>query len=281
MEKYPYNWWSLKMIYGTPYHLVDRSPWPLMTALTVLLLPLTLLTYVDTGYSKYFFYSFGLFLLIISRWVKDVIVEGTFQGMHTKSVQKSIVIGYLLFILSEVMLFGSFFGSYFYYTMEPSLWIGGVKFASPFMSLIDPWSLPLLNSALLLSSSVFITFAHYEIAGINKSEAKADPVYIMIMMLLTIGLGALFSICQWYEYNFAQFSIQDTTYGSLFYIATGFHGLHVIVGLIFLTVTLLRLRKHHFTVEHHLGFEFSALYWHFVDAVWFFVYTFFYVYPTF
>jgi len=267
--------------FSTPFHLVDRSPWPLLTGFLALQLPLALLLYIDTGKTLAFLYSFFLLLYVVKRWASDVVVEGTFQGMHTKSVQKSIVLGYLLFIISEVMLFASFFGSYFYYVAEPSLWVGGIKFASPFLSLIDPWALPLLNSVLLLSSSVFVTFAHYEIAAVKKLVTQGDQIYVMIMLMLTILLGALFSACQWYEYNYAQFSIQDTVYGSLFYLITGFHGLHVIIGLVFLTISFHRIRKHHFTVEHHLGFEFSALYWHFVDAVWFFVYTFLYVYISF
>jgi heme/copper-type cytochrome/quinol oxidase subunit 3 len=267
--------------FSTPFHLVDRSPWPFLTGFLVLQVPLALLIYISTSKVFIFFCSFFLLLYVARRWAGDVVVEGTFQGMHTKSVQKSIVIGYLLFIVSEVMLFASFFGSYFYCVVEPSLWVGGIKFASPFLSLIDPWALPLLNSVLLLSSSVFVTFAHYEIAAVKKLNAQGDQAYILLMLLLTILLGALFSACQWYEYNYAQFSIQDTAYGSIFYLITGFHGLHVIIGLIFLSISFRRIQKYHFTVEHHLGFEFSALYWHFVDAVWFFVYTFLYVYVSF
>jgi heme/copper-type cytochrome/quinol oxidase subunit 3 len=111
-----------------------------------------------------------------------------------------------------------------------------------------------------LSSSVFITFAHHEIAALKKLTLQGDLKFILTMVLTTIVLGALFSLCQWYEYNYAQFSIQDSTYGSIFYLVTGFHGLHVIIGLIFLSITFHRIRKYHFTVEHHLGFEFSALY---------------------
>ena len=274
------NYFSSARIFSTSFHLVDRSPWPILAGLAALQLPLTLLTYVDSGQTKFFWAALLFLVFIIRRWSKDIIAEGTFQGMHTKDVQKGIVIGYLLFILSEIMLFGSFFGSYFYYCVEPSLWVGSVKFASPFLSLIDPWALPLLNSALLLSSSVFVTFAHHEIAAVKKVNPQGDLKFILLMLILTIILGALFSVCQWYEYNYAQFCVQDTTYGSLFYLITGFHGLHVIIGLIFLSITFSRLRKNHFTVEHHLGFEFSALYWHFVDAVWFFVYTFLYVYVS-
>jgi len=267
-----------KVNFSTPYHLVDRSPWPFLTGLLALQLPLSLLIYIDSGETIVFVYSFILLFYIIKKWAGDMIVEGTFQGMHTFVVQRGIVIGYLLFILSEIMLFASFFGSYFYYVIEPSLWVGGIKFASPFLTLIDPWSLPLLNSVLLLSSSVFITFAHHEIAALKKSAPQGDLKFVLVMVLTTIVLGGLFSLCQWYEYNYAQFGIQDSTYGSIFYLVTGFHGLHVIIGLVFLSITFYRIRKYHFTVEHHLGFEFSALYWHFVDAVWFFVYTFLYVY---
>jgi len=271
---------NFKINFITPYHLVDRSPWPFLAGFLALQLPISLLIYINSGKTITFFCSFLVLLYIIKRWATDIIVEGTFQGMHTKVVQRSIVLGYLLFILSEIMLFGSFFGSYFYYIVEPSLWIGGIKFASPFLSLIDPWALPLLNSVLLLSSSVFVTFAHHEIAALNKSVMQADQSYIIIMLLLAIFLGAMFSVCQWYEYNFAQFCMQDSTYASLFYLITGFHGLHVLIGLVFLSITLQRVRTYQFTTDHHLGFEFSALYWHSVDAVWFFVYTFLYVYTS-
>lgn len=105
-----------------------------------------------------------------------------------------------------------------------------------------------------------MTFAHYEIAAVKKLLAQGDQAYVLVMLLLAMLLGALFSACQWYEYNYAQFSIQDSTYGSMFYLITGFHGLHVIIGLVFLFISFHRIRRHHFTVEHHLGFEFSALY---------------------
>jgi len=272
---------SSARIFTSPFHLVDRSPWPLLTALAVLQVPLSILIYISTGRSGSVIIFSLLTLWIIRFWAKDIVVEGTFQGMHTFRVQRGLTIGYILFIFSEIMFFGCFFTSYLYYVMEPSLWLGGVKFATPFLSLIDPLSLPLLNSALLLGSSFFVTFAHQEISAIRKQVKEADQSYILIMLLLAIVCGILFSLCQWWEYNYAQFCIQDSTYGSLFYLTTGFHGSHVIIGLVFLIISLSRVRKYHFTTEHHVGFEFSALYWHFVDAIWFFVYSLFYVYSYF
>lgn len=262
--------------YTTPFHLVDPSPWPILTAFSVFQLPISLLLYWDSNSAIYFVVTLLIFVSILVLWMNDIIVEGTFQGMHTLDVTFNLRWGFALFIISEIMLFATFFGSYIYYALEASIWVGNA-WPSKNINLIQSIAVPLLNSIILFTSSIFITLAHSELT-VEDNEPGVDAFkprnynFIFFMTFLTIIFGLIFILCQFWEYKNAQFSIQDTVFGSLFYLITGFHGLHVIFGIIFLTATIVRLRNYHFTVEHHLNFEFAAFYWHFVDTIWFFVY---------
>jgi cytochrome c oxidase subunit 3 len=180
-------------------------------------------------------------------------------------VQKNLRTGMVLFIVSEIMFFFSLFWAFFHYSLTPSVWIGSVW--PPFgIKAISPWGIPLLNTIILVSSGVTLTFAHRALCfGKNKSD-------VIYGLLLTIILGLFFIMLQYYEFRNAPFNINDSVYGSIFFMITGFHGLHVIIGTIFLIVNLCRVTLNHFFIETHLGFEFGAWYWHFVDAVWIVVY---------
>jgi heme/copper-type cytochrome/quinol oxidase subunit 3 len=165
-----------------------------------------------------------------------------------------------LFIISEVMFFFSFFLAYFYIAWSPSPSIGCVWPPEGIIP-INPWALPAVNTALLLSSGVTVTWAHRAVvADIRKDSING--------LGLTIFLGVIFTYFQYLEYNNAAFAINDGVYGSLFYIMTGFHGIHVIIGTFFLLVCWFRLCSHHFTGRYHLGLVFAIWYWHFVDVVW-------------
>lgn len=247
-----------------PFHLVDKSPWPLLSAFSVISLV--------SGTAKWFHtFNIDLFLLallttiiIIVQWWRDVTREGTFQGLHTKLVGSGLRWGIILFITSEVLFFVSFFWAFFHRSLAPTVEIGavwpplGIK---PF----NPFQIPLLNTAILLGSGVTVTWAHHAIIDGNLTQAKQG-------LLVTVLLGLYFSGLQALEYFEAPFTIADAIYGSTFFIATGFHGLHVIIGTVFLTVCLLRLIWNHFTQIHHFGFEAAAWYWHFVDVVWLFLF---------
>ena len=175
----------------------------------------------------------------------------------------------ILFIVSEIMFFFAFFWSYFYFSLNPSFAIGCV-WPPMFLVTIDPFGIPLNNTLFLLTSGASLTWAHHSIVYGDKAQA-------LIALFLTIFLGIVFTGFQLYEYQTALFCISDSVYGSIFYLTTGFHGFHVIVGTVFLIVCLYRLFFDHFTREQHFGFEAAAWYWHFVDVVWLFLFIAIYV----
>nr|BBH37129.1 cytochrome c oxidase subunit III [Eviota japonica] len=246
------------------FHMVDPSPWPLTGATAALLITSGTATWFH--YSSLTLTSMGTVLLGLTmyQWWRDVIREGTFQGHHTPPVQKGLRFGMVLFITSEVFFFLGFFWAFFHSSLAPTPEIGGC-WPPTGITPLDPFSVPLLNTAVLLSSGVTVTWAHHSIMGGNREQA-------IQALALTIILGGYFTFLQGVEYYEAPFTIADSVYGSTFFVATGFHGLHVIIGTTFLIVCALRQASYHFTMEHHFGFEAAAWYWHFVDVVWLFLY---------
>ena len=205
-----------------------------------------------------------LFLWGIIGWFNDVIRESTIERQHTLKVRKGLRAGMILFIVSEVFFFFSFFWGFFHSALTPAVSIG-CQWPPKGIHPIEAFGLPLLNTVILLSSGVSVTWAHRAILANLRNDG-------LIALIYTVFLGGLFTACQIYEYINAPFSINDGIYGSIFYVATGFHGLHVIIGTIFLCVCLGRHYYGHFTAKIHLGFEFAAWYWHFVDVVWLFLF---------
>nr|YP_009092133.1 cytochrome c oxidase subunit III [Aquatica leii]AHA46887.1 cytochrome c oxidase subunit III [Aquatica leii] len=246
------------------YHLVEISPWPILGALSTMIML--------TGVIKWFhLYNMNLFMIgtlctimVMIQWWRDTSREGTFQGLHTLKVVKSLRWGMILFITSEVLFFVSFFWSFFHSSLAPSIEIGMIwppKSIIPF----NPIQIPLLNTTILISSGITVTWAHHSLMENDFKQAIHS-------LGLTILLGIYFSILQAYEYMESTFTIADSVYGSSFFMATGFHGIHVMIGTTFLGVCLLRQMKNHFSSIHHFGFEAAAWYWHFVDVVWLFLY---------
>lgn len=253
------------------FHLVKASPWPLCIRVSLINLIISLFINLNKKYEihiLYVFMSLLIIFIIFYTWISDVIRESTFTGLHTFKVKNLLKIGIVLFITSEVIFFLSFFWTFFHSSLNPALEVGNMWPPTGITS-INPFHIPLLNTLILVSSGVRITFSHH--ALINKNYD-----YCTIWLLITALLGIYFSVLQFYEYLFAPFSFMDSVYGSIFFIATGFHGLHVIVGTIFILVTLSRLISKHFSSSQNLGFEFSCWYWHFVDLVWLFLYIFIY-----
>ena len=203
-------------------------------------------------------------LLVIYQWWRDVSWEGSYQGLHTLIVEKGLRWGMVLFIISEIIFFMSFFWAFFHSRLSPNVELGG---AWPPIGVIafDPFSVPIINTIILLSSGVTVTWAHHLIMAGELSES-------LIALTITVVLGIYFTLIQLYEYIEAPFTIADSAFGSTFFIATGFHGVHVIVGTIFLFVGLVRIYNCSFSSNHHFGFEAAAWYWHFVDVVWLFLY---------
>jgi heme/copper-type cytochrome/quinol oxidase subunit 3 len=219
------------------------------------------------GYQQGFFtLKAGLFLVLLTSyaWWRDIVREGTYEGQHTKAVQTGLRIGMLLFIVSELMFFVSFFWAFFHSALAPTPEIGSV-WPPKGIETIWAWEIPMLNTAVLLTSGATITWAHHAIVA-------GDKTWALYGLLATIGLALYFTFLQHYEYRHCKFTMSDGIYGSTFFITTGFHGLHVIIGTIFIIVQTVRLFLDHFTREHHFGFEAAAWYWHFVDVVWLFLF---------
>ena len=249
-----------------PYHLVDPSPWPILVSFSVLSMTIGAVMYMHAYPNGGFMLSLGFILTAsgMALWFRDVIVEGTYLGHHTEQVKKGIVLGIGLFILSEFMAFVSIFWAYFHSSLSPAIEIGGV-WPPLGIEVLDPFAIPLLNTILLLSSGAFITYAHH---GLIKGNRKAA----IVGTFLTILFAIIFTLLQYYEYAEAGFTFADSIYGTVFFASTGLHGIHVIIGTIFITVGFVRIVLYHLTSDHHLGFEAAILYWHFVDIVCLFLF---------
>jgi cytochrome c oxidase subunit 1 len=269
------------------FHLVTPSIWPFFTSLTLLILMISAVMYLHNYFfGGYLFILSFIFLLFNLRgWWKDVVIEATFEGNHTKLVQKGLRYGMILFIISEIMFFFAFFWAFFHSSLSPAIEIGGL-WPPVGINILNYYEIPLLNTIILLFSGACVTWAHagflitdqtYEYfpvlgKGIINGYHTTGRIEVFCGLLTAILLGLLFTLLQLYEYIEATFTISDGIYGSTFYLATGFHGFHVIIGTLFLIVTLYRHYFYHFTKTHHLNFETAAWYWHFVDVVWLFLF---------
>nr|YP_010963606.1 cytochrome c oxidase subunit III [Nondenticentrus paramelanicus]WKZ08089.1 cytochrome c oxidase subunit III [Nondenticentrus paramelanicus] len=247
-----------------PFHLVDKSPWPIVSSMA--LLCLTSGAVVMFYNTEYYLITIGIVVTIMCmiQWWRDIIRESTFQGLHSIKVVKNMKLGMILFILSEIMFFVAFFWSFFHSSLSPSIEIG-MNWPPLNIKSFNPMGIPLLNTMILLSSGVSMTWAHSALLMKNYTQS-------MKSMTITIILGIYFSMLQLYEYLESPFCIADSVYGSSFFMSTGFHGIHVLVGSIFILISIIRLKKLHYSNYHHVGFECSAWYWHFVDVVWLFLY---------
>ena len=248
------------------FHIVDPSPWPLFTAFSAFVFLGGFVMYMHRIKYGICYFTSGLWLLLLNVgfWWRDVVREATYQGQHTAAVQKGIRLGMLLFILSEVMFFFGFFWAFFHSSLAPSPFIGGV-WPPVGIETINPWCVPLLNTFILLTSGATLTWSHHSLKAGTRRDS-IDAVY------LTVLLAYLFTELQVFEYINAPFSIADGIYGSTFFMTTGFHGFHVIIGTVFLLICALRLQAGHFTRHHHTGYICAIWYWHFVDVVWIFVF---------
>lgn len=255
--------------YRHSFHLVTPSPWPLLTAFSIQALLVSVVLYLHAFdlQLSFIYFCFFSFLAMLYGWFNDVIYEATYQGQHSLKVQKGLRLGMVLFILSEVLFFFSFFWAFFHSSIAPAIQIGGV-WPPLGVQVLNPWEIPLINTILLLSSGVWATIAHH-LFKLKKSFFLNLSVFCLSF---AVCLGFFFSCYQFLEYYFAPFDISDSVYGSIFYLATGFHGLHVIIGSIFLLTMLLRARNKHFVNRHFFGVEASIWYWHFVDVVWLFLF---------
>nr|YP_002995740.1 cytochrome c oxidase subunit III [Clavelina lepadiformis]ACO40311.1 cytochrome c oxidase subunit III [Clavelina lepadiformis] len=249
---------------NTPFHLVDNSPWPFFGSMAFFFFVSGALFMFKMSSMSIFFVGVVFIFFLSFFWWRDVVRESLYLGFHTASVQSNLLIGMVWFISSEVLFFFGFFWSFFH----SSLGVCVDLFSSwppTGVEVLNPLGVPLLNTLVLLSSGFSVTWAHYSLLLNNYSDA-------LFGMLFTIGLGMFFTLLQAMEYLDGFFLISDSVYGSVFFMATGFHGFHVIVGSLFLLVSSFRMFLGQFNMNHHIGLECSIWYWHFVDVVWLFLY---------
>jgi len=245
------------------YHLVDESPWPILASVRALFLTLGLLKIFHSYRASLVLITLVALLLIMGQWWQDVSSEGALQGLHSSIVELGLRWGIALFIVSEVFFFLSFFWAFFHRRLAPSIELS--QWPPLGVLVFYAVEVPLLTTIVLLASGITVTWAHHALMQVEHSKS-------ILRLALTVFLGAYFTCLQGIEYYEASFRIADRTYGSTFFLATGFHGLHVLVGTSFLRVCLLRLFRGNLSLSHHFGFEAAAWYWHFVDVVWLFLF---------
>ncbi|MEM9738338.1 MAG: cytochrome c oxidase subunit 3 [Pseudomonadota bacterium] len=275
------------------YHLVNPSPWPLVGSVGVLLLAVGGVIYMKGAFGLEggtlwpMLVGLAIVLYTMVGWWMDVVKESR-GGDHTPVVQIGLRYGMILFIASEIMFFVAWFWGFFEFAIFHDSRVGETwDAANPIyadgltrfgdwppvgVETFDPFHLPLINTLVLLLSGTTITWSHHALQHGDRASARTG-------LILTVLLGAFFTYLQVVEYGHAEFTFDGTLYGSAFFMATGFHGAHVLIGTIFLCVCLLRLMMGGFTPEKHFGFEAAAWYWHFVDVVWLFLFAFVYVAP--
>ena len=258
-------WCHAKPFSQSPYHLVRPRPWPILSGFGAggLAWGLVIFFHRDCMWGLYYV-VFPFLIFIATQWWRDVSREGTYLGAHNKIVIQGLRWGVVLFIISEVIFFSAFFWAFFHRSFIPDAELG-CFWPPEGLKPLNPFSVPLLNTAVLLASGVAVTWRHHCLIQGNLSGAKQG-------LALTIFLGVYFTWLQLREYRDTSYNIADRVYGSGFFVATGFHGVHVLIGRSFLGVCLYRIFRGHFGSIHHFGFEAAVWYWHFVDVVWLFLF---------
>nr|AST14903.1 cytochrome c oxidase subunit 3 [Apis mellifera mellifera] len=252
-----------------PFHMVTNSPWPIILSFSFMNTLISTIIWIYSSISMFMIFNFMNSILIMMLWFRDIIRESTFQGMHTMFITNFLKFSMILFILSELMFFISFFWTFFHSSISPNIEIN-MTWPPKDIKFFDPMEIPLLNSFILVSSGFTVTLSHYYSIINNLKLSKS-------YLSLTILLGIYFTILQTIEYSNSFFCFNDSIYGSIFFMTTGFHGLHVLIGSMFLLISLYRMMNIHFSNMHNMNFELAIWYWHFVDVIWLFLYTFIYL----
>jgi cytochrome c oxidase subunit 3 len=259
------------------YHILPPSAWPFVGSVAAFVMLIGAVIWMSPNVSNnhpwLFLAGFVGVLGVMVAWWADVVRESS-SGDHTPVVRIGLRYGFIFFIMSEVMFFAAWFWSFFKHAMYPmgpaSPAVDGV-WPPAGIETFDPWHLPLINTLILLLSGATLTWAHHALVHENNRQD------VKWGLILTVALGVIFTGFQAYEYSHAAFGFGGNIYGANFFMATGFHGAHVIIGTVFLAVCLMRLQMGHFSPERHTGFEAAAWYWHFVDVVWLFLFASIYV----
>jgi cytochrome c oxidase subunit 3 len=248
------------------FYLLDNRFWALLVGLRSLRVVLSFLFIIK--FSVHFFLLLSLTRLVVVRllWSKDLVREGLLLGRHSVSVQNALKLGMVWFIVSEVFFFFSFFWSFFHRRLRTTSELG-FFWAPVGVEPLNPFQVPLLNTLVLLSSGFTVTWSHHRLQGNLRGRVR---------LAVTVLLGWYFTLLQAWEYYQARFRLIDRVYGSVFFMTTGFHGIHVIAGSLLLLFMLVRISLSHFSCSHHVGYELAIWYWHFVDVVWLFLFVFVY-----
>lgn len=251
-----------------PFHLVDPSPWPVLGAVSVFVLAFGGVLYMHD--EPPWLLAVGAIMVVatMAGWWRDVVREAGPWKRHTDRVRLGLREGMALFIASEVMFFVGFFWAFFHNALQINP--GIAQWPPEGIRTLDAWGLPFWNTLVLLTSGATLMW------GMHGMRRKNDHRRLMIGIALSILLGILFLTFQAIEYGHAAFAFVDGIYPSTFFMATGFHGFHVFVGLVFLTVCFFRAGAGHFTANHHVGLQAAEWYWHFVDVVWLFLFVWIY-----
>nr|YP_010350287.1 cytochrome c oxidase subunit III [Pyemotes zhonghuajia]UOK09671.1 cytochrome c oxidase subunit 3 [Pyemotes zhonghuajia] len=246
-------------------YILSISPWPIILSMSILSSAITFISMIHSKLNIYMFILIILMILMPSLlWWRDEIRESTYQGNHSNNMMNLLKKSMIMFITSEIMFFLSFFWAYFHCEISPNIEIGN-SWPPIGIKTFNPFSIPLLNSIILLSSGSTVTLAHH--LFLNKNISKS-----FYMINFTILLGMVFSMFQWIEYNNSSFNISDSIYSSTFFITTGFHGIHVIIGSMMLMSNSIRLYNFHMSKNHAINLDLAIWYWHFVDVVWLFLF---------
>ncbi len=254
-----------------PYHIVRPSIWPLVSAIVAGIFAMGMVLFMHDV--KFGAFNIGIkgtiigvlgILAVMFFWWKDIIFESVQEKVHNPITTYGLKMGMALFIASEVMFFFAFFWAFFNGSLMPTEAIGFV-WPPADIEVVPPFDIPFLMTMILLLSGCTVTWAHHAILENNQKD-------FFTALALSVFLGVFFLCFQVYEYTHVKFGFTDGIYASTFYMATGFHGFHVLVGTIFLAVCAIRAKKGHFSPKNHFGFEAAAWYWHFVDVVWLFLF---------
>lgn len=251
-----------------PYFILNLSPWPILISINLFNIIISNIIIINFKTNLIILINISLIILISILWWRDIIRERTFIGNHNFYIINLIKFRIIIFIISEIFLFISFFWNFLHNSLSPSIELG-LNWPPKNIDFFNPLLIPLLNTIILLTSRFTITLRHFYLLNNNKKKT-------INFLFITIILSIYFLILQGLEYNQATFTFSDSIFGSSFYIATGFHGLHVFIGITFLLINFLRIKKIHFSFIHHIRFELAAWYWHFVDIIWLFLYITFY-----
>lgn len=253
------------------YHIIENSPWVIYSTISIMSIMISNILYMNRYTNNYIMYISIISIIInMIGWWEEVIKEGSIRGEHTRKVQEGIMKGYILFIVSEVCIFITLFYVLLYTSIIPDIHIGN-RWPPIGIETIDYKSIPLLNTIILFYSGITITIGQYKI---KEGKIKESKIYV----IYTIILGIIFVLLQGIEYKNSNYNITDSIYGNIFYTLTGLHGIHVIIGILYIYIAYIRMEQ--YTRNHHMNYIMSAIYYHFVDIVWLFLFALLYIWST-